>query len=65
MLILGSTNAYKVLVAFPYPGKSHSILGEGFVKRLLKAGHEVGIFFLGYCLFDKKLLYVNKVFKGY
>ncbi|KAL0868324.1 hypothetical protein ABMA27_007848 [Loxostege sticticalis] len=40
-LLLGFTSAYKILVAFPYPGKSHSILGEGFVKRLLKAGHEV------------------------
>ncbi|KAM3962073.1 UDP-glycosyltransferase UGT5-like [Aphomia sociella] len=33
--------AYKILVVFPYPGKSHTILGDGYVKHLLKAGHEV------------------------
>ncbi|CAH2227175.1 jg14579 [Pararge aegeria aegeria] len=32
---------YKVLVVFPIPGRSHSILGEGYVKHLLAAGHEV------------------------
>ncbi|KAG6462892.1 UDP-glycosyltransferase, partial [Manduca sexta] len=36
-----NVSAYNVLVAFPYPGKSHSILGEGYVKLLLEAGHDV------------------------
>ncbi|XP_041982970.1 UDP-glycosyltransferase UGT5-like [Aricia agestis] len=36
-----SANAYKLLVVFPIPSKSHGILGEGFVTHLLKAGHEV------------------------
>ncbi|CAG4959437.1 unnamed protein product [Colias eurytheme] len=34
-------SAYKVLVIFPLPGKSHSILGEGYVRHLVNAGHEV------------------------
>ncbi|KAL4706382.1 hypothetical protein ACJJTC_018481 [Scirpophaga incertulas] len=33
--------SYKVLVVFPFPGKSHAILGDGVVRLLLKAGHEV------------------------
>ncbi|XP_045779379.1 UDP-glucosyltransferase 2-like [Maniola jurtina] len=32
---------YRILVVFPVPGKSHSILGEGYVRHLLAAGHEV------------------------
>ncbi|XP_062525247.1 UDP-glucosyltransferase isoform X2 [Bombyx mori] len=35
------SDAYKILVVFPMPGKSHSILGYSVVKHLLKAGHEV------------------------
>ncbi|CAG9793374.1 unnamed protein product [Diatraea saccharalis] len=31
----------KVLVLFPFPSKSHSILGDGVVRHLIKAGHEV------------------------
>ncbi|XP_026735538.1 UDP-glucuronosyltransferase 2B15-like [Trichoplusia ni] len=40
-LFLNDVFSYKILVAFPYPGKSHSILGEGFVRHLLNGGHEV------------------------
>lgn len=35
------SNAYKILVVFPIPGRSHAILGQGYVELLLKAGHEV------------------------
>lgn len=38
-------NAYKILVVFPLPGKSHSILGYGIVKHLLKAGHKVCMYY--------------------
>ncbi|KAG6458615.1 UDP-glucosyltransferase 2-like [Manduca sexta] len=34
-------DAYRILVVFPLPGKSHSILGFGVVNHLLKAGHDV------------------------
>lgn len=37
------SDAYKILVVFPLMGKSHNILGQGFVKHLLSAGHEVRI----------------------
>ncbi|XP_059051876.1 UDP-glycosyltransferase UGT5-like [Achroia grisella] len=39
--ILSYVCSYKILVVFPYPGKSHTILGNGYVRHLLKAGHEV------------------------
>ncbi|XP_046972135.1 UDP-glucosyltransferase 2-like [Vanessa cardui] len=35
------SNAYKILVIFPLPGKSHSILAEGVLNQLSRAGHEV------------------------
>ncbi|KAI8426993.1 hypothetical protein MSG28_014643 [Choristoneura fumiferana] len=41
LLTLGSSNAYKILCIFPVPSRSHDNLGQGFVKPLLKAGHEV------------------------
>ncbi|KAH9636338.1 hypothetical protein HF086_012603 [Spodoptera exigua] len=41
LVFLSHVCAYKILVAFPYPGRSHSILGEGYVRHLLEAGHEV------------------------
>ncbi|KAF9808340.1 hypothetical protein SFRURICE_008393 [Spodoptera frugiperda] len=41
LAFLSNVCAYKILVAFAYPGKSHSILGEGYVRHLLEAGHEV------------------------
>ncbi|XP_059051955.1 UDP-glucosyltransferase 2-like, partial [Achroia grisella] len=34
-------NAYKLLVVFPFPAKSHSILGDNVVRHLLDAEHEV------------------------
>ncbi|RVE44214.1 hypothetical protein evm_011113 [Chilo suppressalis] len=33
--------AYKILLVFPIPGGSHAILGEGYVRHLVEAGHEV------------------------
>ncbi|KAM3962161.1 UDP-glucosyltransferase 2-like [Aphomia sociella] len=39
--VLNLCSADKILVIFPLPGKSHNILGEGIVKHLLNAGHEV------------------------
>ncbi|KAJ8709297.1 hypothetical protein PYW07_009123 [Mythimna separata] len=39
--LLGSTEALKVLVLYPYAVKSLSILGTGTVRHLLNAGHEV------------------------
>lgn len=39
--LLCFTEGFKVLVVFPVPGKSHSILGNGYVRHLLNAGHEV------------------------
>ncbi|GBP21513.1 Ecdysteroid UDP-glucosyltransferase [Eumeta japonica] len=36
-----ASDAYRILVVFPMPGKSHSILGQGFVDTLSQAGHEV------------------------
>ncbi|XP_061379751.1 UDP-glucosyltransferase 2-like isoform X1 [Danaus plexippus] len=41
LAILYNCDAFKVLLVFPVPGKSHSILGEGYVRHLLSAGHEV------------------------
>ncbi|XP_068619858.1 UDP-glucosyltransferase 2-like [Battus philenor] len=34
-------DGYKILVVFPFPAGSHSNLGEGYVRHLLDAGHEV------------------------
>lgn len=34
-------SGYKLLLVFPYPSRSHSILGQGYVTHLIKAGHEV------------------------
>ncbi|XP_026763807.2 UDP-glucosyltransferase 2-like [Galleria mellonella] len=34
-------DAYRILVLFMVPGKSHGILGDGVVRHLLEAGHEV------------------------
>ncbi|CAK1545454.1 unnamed protein product [Leptosia nina] len=39
--LLNVCSCYKVLLVFPFPFKSHSILGRGFVRNLLSAGHEV------------------------
>ncbi|XP_063374357.1 UDP-glucosyltransferase 2-like [Cydia amplana] len=34
-------DGYRILVMFPSPGKSHSILAQGYVRHLTRAGHEV------------------------
>lgn len=34
-------SAFKILLVFPVPGRSHAILGEGYVRHLLNDGHEV------------------------
>ncbi|CAK1594079.1 unnamed protein product [Parnassius mnemosyne] len=42
ILILNNLcGAYKILLVFPVPGRSHAILGEGYVRHLLNDGHEV------------------------
>ncbi|KAM3962155.1 UDP-glucosyltransferase 2-like [Aphomia sociella] len=41
ILTCNSCLAHKFLLVFPIPGRSHGILGEGFVRNLLKADHEV------------------------
>ncbi|XP_013189929.2 UDP-glucosyltransferase 2 [Amyelois transitella] len=41
LCILCQCYAFKILVLFPLPGTSHGILGEGIVRHLLNAGHEV------------------------
>ncbi|XP_063832465.1 UDP-glucosyltransferase 2-like [Ostrinia nubilalis] len=41
LLCLTACEAYKILVVFPMASKSHGILGEGVVRHLLNAGHEV------------------------
>ncbi|XP_063548530.1 UDP-glucosyltransferase 2-like [Cydia strobilella] len=39
--LLHLCGGYKILLVFPLPGKSHHILGAGYAKHLLEAGHEV------------------------
>ncbi|KAJ8711851.1 hypothetical protein PYW08_008805 [Mythimna loreyi] len=39
--ILACSESAKILVVFPGPSKSHGILGDGYVRHLLNAGHEV------------------------
>ncbi|XP_045487170.1 UDP-glucosyltransferase 2 isoform X2 [Pieris rapae] len=41
ILFLNMCTGYKVLLVFPFPFKSHGIFGEGFVRHLINAGHEV------------------------
>ncbi|CAK1594071.1 unnamed protein product [Parnassius mnemosyne] len=36
-------DAYKILIISSMPGRSHAILGDGMVRHLTKAGHEVTI----------------------
>ncbi|XP_022836581.1 UDP-glucuronosyltransferase 2B15-like [Spodoptera litura] len=40
-LMLACAEASKILVVFPLPSRSHGNLGDGLVKHLLNAGHEV------------------------
>ncbi|CAK1594085.1 unnamed protein product [Parnassius mnemosyne] len=41
LLTLSVSEGYKILVVFPIPAGSHRNLGDGYVRHLLKAGHEV------------------------
>ncbi|XP_047511764.1 UDP-glucosyltransferase 2-like isoform X6 [Pieris napi] len=41
LLVIGFCEPYKILVISPMPGKSHAILGDGVIKHLLKARHQV------------------------
>ncbi|XP_013139725.1 PREDICTED: 2-hydroxyacylsphingosine 1-beta-galactosyltransferase-like [Papilio polytes] len=41
LVLIASSDGLRVLVFFPMMSKSHSILGQGVVSRLLEAGHEV------------------------
>lgn len=43
---LSYINAANILLTFPIPSKSHAILGDGIVRSLLGAGHQVSIFSL-------------------
>ncbi|XP_014360112.2 UDP-glucosyltransferase 2 isoform X1 [Papilio machaon] len=41
LVLIANSEGLRVLVFFPMMSKSHSILGQGVVSRLLEAGHEV------------------------
>ncbi|XP_053615680.1 UDP-glucosyltransferase 2-like [Plodia interpunctella] len=41
VLVVSCVHSYKIMLMFPFPIKSLSILSEGFVKHLTDAGHEV------------------------
>ncbi|KAL0818835.1 hypothetical protein ABMA28_008155 [Loxostege sticticalis] len=41
LCLFSCINGYKVLVSFSFPVRSLNLLGEGFVRHLLNAGHEV------------------------
>ncbi|XP_063370482.1 UDP-glucosyltransferase 2-like [Cydia amplana] len=40
-VLMLTCEAYRVLVVFPIPTRSHINLGEGYVRHLLRAGHQV------------------------
>ncbi|KAL0820067.1 hypothetical protein ABMA28_006012 [Loxostege sticticalis] len=40
-LCLHVGDSYRIMVVFPLPGKSHTILGDGIVRHLAAAGHEI------------------------
>ena len=40
-VIVACSEAAKILVVFPFPARSHGNLGDGYVRLLLNAGHEV------------------------
>lgn len=40
---LSCFDAANILLVFTFPGKSHGILADGFVRVLLAAGHEVSV----------------------
>ncbi|KAL4706370.1 hypothetical protein ACJJTC_018469 [Scirpophaga incertulas] len=41
LAIICACDAYKILVVFPMPSRSHGILGDGVVRVLINAGHDV------------------------
>lgn len=41
LAVLTQCEGYRILMVFPLPSVSHGILGEGYVRHLLDAGHEV------------------------
>lgn len=41
LLLANICLAFRILLVFPMPTRSHATLGEGYVNRLLDAGHEV------------------------
>lgn len=43
MFTVNLVGGYKILLFFPNPGKSHAILGEGYVRPLVDAGHDVSL----------------------
>lgn len=45
IVTLPLTEAYKILLVGPMPSRSHSILGDGLVRHLSQAGHEVMIIY--------------------
>lgn len=42
-VVTAVSDASKILGVFPTPGKSHFIIGQGLMKGLAKAGHEVTV----------------------
>uniref|UniRef100_A0A2A4K0I8 UDP-glycosyltransferases domain-containing protein n=1 Tax=Heliothis virescens TaxID=7102 RepID=A0A2A4K0I8_HELVI len=40
-IMLAVADASKILVVFSFPSRSHGILGDGIVRNMLKAGHDV------------------------
>lgn len=43
VLFFNLATCYNILVFFPYPAKSHTILGNGYVTHLVNAGHNVSL----------------------
>ncbi|XP_075985046.1 UDP-glucosyltransferase 2-like [Anticarsia gemmatalis] len=41
LAVISCSEAAKILVIYPVPARSHGNLGDGVVRHLLKAGHEV------------------------
>lgn len=39
--LVSSIECYKVLIVSPFVAKSHSIIGEAYMRGLIDAGHEV------------------------
>ncbi|CAB3233294.1 unnamed protein product [Arctia plantaginis] len=41
VILVNYVCSYNLLLVFPHPGRSHAILGAGYVRHLLNAGHEI------------------------